>query len=205
MWCRQRLVACGYPNNYRSSCRSRRAGAKKSASQVSQRAAKECTESSIQGDTVVHFHPARSYHRLSAAPELVIGWQQARAEQELKKVLTADDAPAALRLVLHDAATYDVDSGVGGLNGSIVLKWVGCHSGAVAHGSHVSYVACGLTHGHRRLLVCHSEELNRPQNKDLSDIVRKLESAKGAIDATSAAASMSGMPPLVLHYQHSHA
>lgn len=36
----------------------------------------------------------------------------------------------------------------------------------------------------------HSEELNRPENKDLTDIVRKLESAKGAIDATSAAASM---------------
>lgn len=45
-------------------------------------------------------------------------------EQELKKVLTADDAPAALRLVLNDAATYDVDSGAGGLNGSIVLRWV---------------------------------------------------------------------------------
>lgn len=47
---------------------------------------------------------------------------QVRAEGELKKVLDAEDAPAALRLVIHDAATYDIRSGTGGLNGSIVLR-----------------------------------------------------------------------------------
>ena len=47
---------------------------------------------------------------------------QQRSEKELKKVLTAEDAPVALRLVLHDAATYDVATGKGGLNGSIVNR-----------------------------------------------------------------------------------
>ncbi len=45
-----------------------------------------------------------------------------RAESELKKVLTAEDAPLALRVVLHDAATYDLASGTGGLNGSIAKR-----------------------------------------------------------------------------------
>ncbi|CAL8460517.1 g46 [Coccomyxa elongata] len=45
-----------------------------------------------------------------------------RAEGELKKVLTAEDAPATLRLALHDAATFDINTGTGGLNGSIVLS-----------------------------------------------------------------------------------
>ena len=69
-----------------------------------------------------HMLPFHEHERVLAAfPKVLMGWQQARAEQELKKVLTADDAPAALRLVLHDAATYNTDSGTGGLNGSIVL------------------------------------------------------------------------------------
>ena len=57
-------------------------------------------------------------------PELIsfLPCEQARVESEVRKVLTADDAPAALRLVLHDAATYDADSGTGGINGSIVLR-----------------------------------------------------------------------------------
>lgn len=49
---------------------------------------------------------------------------QVRAEGELKKVLTAEDAPATLRLALHDAATFDINSGSGGLNGSIVLRYL---------------------------------------------------------------------------------
>ena len=118
------------------------------------------------------------------------GLQQARAEQELRKVLTADDAPAALRLVLHDAATYDVDSGIGGLNGSIILRWVAlCHCLSVEHGSRWHFH--GVTQVRRQLFVCATvRRLNRPENKNLTDILRKLESAKGAIDATSAAASM---------------
>ena len=40
-------------------------------------------------------------------------------------MLSKEDAPAALRLVLHDAATYDIATGKGGPNGSIVLRY-GC-------------------------------------------------------------------------------
>lgn len=43
-----------------------------------------------------------------------------RSEKELRKVVTAGDAPVALRLVIHDAATFDVATGKGGLNGSII-------------------------------------------------------------------------------------
>ncbi|CAL5222505.1 g4879 [Coccomyxa viridis] len=46
---------------------------------------------------------------------------KARTQKEFRKGLAAEDAPACLRLVLHDAATYDVETGTGGLNGSIVL------------------------------------------------------------------------------------
>ena len=53
---------------------------------------------------------------------IVIRAVQQRSEKELKKVLTAEDAPIALRVVLHDAATYDVATGKGGLNGSIVNR-----------------------------------------------------------------------------------
>lgn len=49
---------------------------------------------------------------------------QQRSEKELKKVVTAEDAPVALRVVLHDAATYDVATGNGGLNGSIVNRYM---------------------------------------------------------------------------------
>lgn len=44
---------------------------------------------------------------------------------ELKKVLTPEDAPLAVRLVLADAASYDVNTGKGGINGSIILSYVG--------------------------------------------------------------------------------
>ena len=47
---------------------------------------------------------------------------QARAERALREGLTRDDAAAALRLVLNDAGTFDVESGTGGLNGSIVIE-----------------------------------------------------------------------------------
>ncbi|KAL3132609.1 hypothetical protein ABBQ32_009138 [Trebouxia sp. C0010 RCD-2024] len=71
-----------------------------------------------------------------------------RSEKEIKKVVTAGDAPIALRVVLHDAATYDVATGKGGLNGSIV----------------------------------NSEELSRPENKDLKSFVDKLAGVKQTID-----------------------
>ena len=47
---------------------------------------------------------------------------QQRSEKELKKVIGAADAPTALRLVLHDAATFDVKTGKGGVNGSVVNR-----------------------------------------------------------------------------------
>ena len=47
---------------------------------------------------------------------------QQRSEKELKKVVTPQDAPTALRLVIHDAATFDVATGQGGLNGSIINR-----------------------------------------------------------------------------------
>lgn len=47
---------------------------------------------------------------------------QKRAEDELKKEVTAEDAQIAMRLLLHDAATYDVVTKTGGVNGSIVIS-----------------------------------------------------------------------------------
>lgn len=38
------------------------------------------------------------------------------------QILTADDAPAAVRLVLHDAGTYDLATKKGGFDASIILK-----------------------------------------------------------------------------------
>lgn len=71
-----------------------------------------------------------------------------RSEAELKKVLGPEDAPIALRLVINDAATYDIASGKGGVNGSIIQ----------------------------------SEELGRPENKDLKGYVDKLAGVKKTID-----------------------
>ncbi len=48
---------------------------------------------------------------------------QNKAEAELRKVLKKEDAAAALRLVLHDAATFDIATRTGGMNGSIVTRW----------------------------------------------------------------------------------
>ncbi len=36
-------------------------------------------------------------------------------------MLTAADAPAAMKLLLHDAGTYDKATGTGGCDGSIVI------------------------------------------------------------------------------------
>jgi len=38
--------------------------------------------------------------------------------------LTGADAPACVRLALHDAGTYDQATKTGGFDGSILLKWV---------------------------------------------------------------------------------
>lgn len=46
---------------------------------------------------------------------------QKRSGEEFKKVLTAADAPAAMKLLLHDAGTYDKATGTGGCDGSIVI------------------------------------------------------------------------------------
>ena len=67
--------------------------------------------------------------------------------------MTGEDAPTALRLLFHDAATYDAVNKTGGVNGSIVL----------------------------------SEELNRPENKDLKAFVDRLSKARDAIIAGSPA------------------
>lgn len=78
---------------------------------------------------------------------------ESRAVAELKKVVTSADAPTAMRLLLHDAATYDAVSRTGGVNGSVVL----------------------------------SEELNRPENKDLKDLVSRLSTARKALSASGPA------------------
>ncbi|GFR53080.1 hypothetical protein Agub_g15788, partial [Astrephomene gubernaculifera] len=44
-----------------------------------------------------------------------------RAEAAIKEVVGAADAPACMRLVLHDAMTYDAATKTGGMDGSIVL------------------------------------------------------------------------------------
>ena len=49
---------------------------------------------------------------------------QKRVVQELRNVLTKDDAPAAARAVLNDAGTYDVATGTGGFNGSLRFEYV---------------------------------------------------------------------------------
>ena len=56
--------------------------------------------------------------RLSCSPRKL----QDRATRELKKVLKADDSGIALKALLHDAATYDVATGTGGVNGSICFE-----------------------------------------------------------------------------------
>lgn len=52
----------------------------------------------------------------------IIADVQRRALKALKQELTAADASSALRLVLHDAATYNVATGTGGVDGSIVTS-----------------------------------------------------------------------------------
>jgi L-ascorbate peroxidase len=43
-------------------------------------------------------------------------------ETELKLGLKPEDAADTLRLVLHDAGTFDIATGTGGMNGSVVLS-----------------------------------------------------------------------------------
>ena len=45
-----------------------------------------------------------------------------RCDKALREVITGDDARVALRLVLHDAGTYDVATKSGGLDGSVILN-----------------------------------------------------------------------------------
>lgn len=46
---------------------------------------------------------------------------QGRTTEEMKKVLSAADAPQVAKLLLHDCATFDRETGTGGCNGSVVL------------------------------------------------------------------------------------
>lgn len=62
--------------------------------------------------------PAR---RQASAPCHDLSLLQKRADDELSKVLTAADAPAAMRLLLADAGSYDAATKTGGCDGSIVL------------------------------------------------------------------------------------
>lgn len=45
-----------------------------------------------------------------------------RCDKALKEIVTGDDARVALRLVLHDAGTYDFATKSGGIDGSVVLN-----------------------------------------------------------------------------------
>jgi len=65
---------------------------------------------------------ARSQCRLAVKTVMRMSVLQMRAENEMKKVLMAAEAPTAMRLLLHDAATYDVATKSGGVNGSIVTS-----------------------------------------------------------------------------------
>lgn len=69
--------------------------------------------------------PPHSYsclaRSLPCTRHVTITTLQNRSAEEFKKVLTAADAPAAMKLLLHDAGTYDRATGNGGCDGSIVL------------------------------------------------------------------------------------
>lgn len=43
-------------------------------------------------------------------------------QDAVRKVLSKDKAPGVLRLVFHDAGTYDIDDNSGGMNGSIIYE-----------------------------------------------------------------------------------
>jgi L-ascorbate peroxidase len=72
--------------------------------------------------------PAEAKIQMLPVSSLTIGQRtdiikevQSRSAEEFKKVLTAADAPAAMKLLLHDAGTYDRATGTGGCDGSIVI------------------------------------------------------------------------------------
>lgn len=45
-----------------------------------------------------------------------------RLREEIRKVLSKGKAAGVLRLVFHDAGTFEIDEKIGGMNGSIVLE-----------------------------------------------------------------------------------
>ena len=108
---------------------------------------------------------------------------QKLVESELKKELRSEDAPDTLRLVLHDAGTYDVATETGGINGSIRFR----------SGTHVAYhqdcfwitvyaIHTSTKHWKQVEAFCYSEELNRPENKSLLPLVDRLKKVKTMID-----------------------
>ncbi|CAK8568623.1 unnamed protein product [Lathyrus sativus] len=50
------------------------------------------------------------------------GDEYVRIKQELRKVLSKGKAAGVLRLVFHDAGTFEIDDNTGGMNGSIVYE-----------------------------------------------------------------------------------
>lgn len=75
-----------------------------------------------------------------------MGPLQSRAEKLLKEVITAADAPATLRLCLHDAGTYDVATKKGGFDGSVVIRWeVAARCGCGAGGGRALWVEWGTS------------------------------------------------------------
>lgn len=59
---------------------------------------------------------------LTAVVSLHLVLVQGLVRDELAKILTADDASDVIRLILHDAGTYDIATGTGGFNGSIQFE-----------------------------------------------------------------------------------
>ncbi len=70
----------------------------------------------------MHWHTHSCSPEVPPAQMMNLSCAQNRAEAELRKVLKKEDASATLRLVLHDAATFDIATRTGGMNGSIVTR-----------------------------------------------------------------------------------
>ena len=134
---------------------------------------------------------------------------QKLVQDELRQELRQDSDPAdTVRLVLHDAGTFDIASGTGGLNGSIRLRSV-CRACCTSLTQYIIFPSFRLSEGvkqqqsghvksrchgsavhrgrpkhmisSRRIYLC-SEELNRPENTDLKPIVDRLKSVKAKIE-----------------------
>ncbi|MCD7456330.1 putative L-ascorbate peroxidase 6 [Datura stramonium] len=52
----------------------------------------------------------------------VMGSESFRLREEIRKVLSKGKAAGVLRLVFHDAGTFEIDEKIGGMNGSIVFE-----------------------------------------------------------------------------------